>query len=299
MIQVTEIVDTTSPDAVFKEIESLFIQFYPDEEFFLIKTVFRNFLKLFKGNYPGYRACNTKYHDIDHTTDALLAFSRLIDGHNLSKKRLAVGKVKIGLISTILHDSGYIQKEGDTTGTGAKYTASHVERSIDFIGKYLKKAGLHEEYFLSAKSMVECTALEVDISEISFPDSEDRILGIILGTADLIGQIASRDYIEKLIYLYREFREGDVQGYESELDLLKKSVDFYYNTAFRRLDNSLEGMYKLARIHFLQRYNIDKNLYLESMERNLEYLKMVTKLSASKFRKKLRRKIPFHSELHW
>lgn len=294
----TEIVDTTSPDAVFKEIESLFIRFYPDEEFSLIKTVFRNFLKLFRGNYPGYRACNTKYHDIGHTTDALLAFSRLIDGHNLSKKKLAAGKVKIGFISTTLHDSGYIQKEGDTTGTGAKYTASHVERSIDFIGEYLKKEGLYEECFLSAKSMVECTGLGVDISEISFPDSEDRILGIILGTADLIGQIASRDYLEKLIYLYHEFREGDVQGYESEFDLLKKSVDFYYNTALRRLDNSLDGTYKLARIHFLQRYNIDKNLYLESMERNLKYLKIVTKLSASKFRKKLRRKVPCHSELH-
>lgn len=38
--------------------------------------------------------------------------------------------------------------------------------------------------------------------------------------------MADRAYLAKLIYLYHEFREGGVAGYESELDLLKKTPTF-------------------------------------------------------------------------
>ena len=37
-----------------------------------------------------------------------------------------------GLLAILLHDTGYLKKRDDPQGTGAKYTASHVNRSMDF-----------------------------------------------------------------------------------------------------------------------------------------------------------------------
>lgn len=289
MVQLADIVDTENSEAVFKTVKALFLKFYPEKPFEIVETAVDDFMALFTGKYPGYRPCNTRYHDIVHTTDAILAFSRLVDGYNLSNKPLTAEKVTIGLISAILHDCGYIQKEDDTTGTGAKYTLDHVERSIDFIGHYLKKKGLFEKYFLSARSIIACTGVRVDLSEISFSDSEDRVLGSILGTADLIGQVSARNYLEKLVYLYQEFCEGGVSGYESEFDLLGKSIDFYYNIALKRLENVFGSLYCLARIHFNKRHQIDRDLYLEAMEGNMAYLKAVIQSGPADYREKLRR----------
>jgi hypothetical protein len=293
MVQFSQLVNMGNPDAVFEEVKSLFLYFYPEEEFELVRTVFKDLHELFSGNYHGYRACNTTYHNILHTTDAMLAFSRLIDGYNISSKIiLPIEKVRTGLIAVILHDSGYIQSEEDAGGTGAKYTLSHVKRSISFIKDYFKKIGLDNRSFLSAGTMVECTGLQVNVSGMSFQDKHDRILGFMLGTADLIGQMASRTYLERLIYLYNEFKEGDVPGYESEFDLLKKTVDFYQNIVVPRLEQDFEGMYKLTRMHFKKRYDVDKDLYSEAIKNNMEYLEKVIIISPDKYYSKLRRKIP-------
>ena len=292
MVPLAIIGEAKNPEAVSGIVKALFLEFYPEDAFVFIQTILNDSVALFEGKYPGYRSCNTRYHDIGHTLDAVLAFSRLLDGYNLSQKPLKVEKATVGIISAVLHDSGYIQKEEDKTGTGAKYTLNHVERSIDFMGAYLKKKELFEKYFESARSIIACTGVRVDPSGISFPDSEDRILGSILGTSDLIGQLSARNYLEKLTYLYQEFCEGGVLGYESEFDLLRKSIDFYYNIALKRLDNTFESVYQLARIHFLKRHQLDRDLYLEAVESNIAYLKQVIDGPATDYREKLKRRPP-------
>ena len=182
MTQLVEIGDTETPEAVFDTVKSLFLKFYPEESFVFIQATLNDFLALFTGKYPGYRSCNTRYHDLVHTLDAVLAFSRLLDGYNLSQLPLTAEKAAVGIDSAVLHDSGYIQGREDTTGTGAKYTLNHVERSIDFIGEYLKEKGAYDTYFQSARSIVACTGLRVDQSGISFPEIERRMSVVRLET---------------------------------------------------------------------------------------------------------------------
>lgn len=284
------LVNHNSPYAVLEEVKHNFIYHYPIKEFLQIKEIFNDFIDLMEGKYPGYRRCNTKFHDIHHTTDALLAISRLIDGYNIKNpnKKLSLKKVKLALIATMFHDTGYLQTIDDTIGTGAKYTLTHVERSIKFISKYFEKNKFSKQDFESVKNMVSCTGVEVNIKDIKFKDKEERILGLMLATADLLGQMSSRTYLEKLIFLYFEFKEGGINKYASEFDLLKKTLEFY-KIVKELFEKEYGSVYKYAKEHFKKRYNINEDLYIKTIEREIKYLEGIK--SSSDMSKKLRRKI--------
>jgi hypothetical protein len=278
-----------SPYAVFEEVKFNFIQHYDIKEFDPVRKAFDAFINLFDGKYPGYRACNTKYHDKLHTTDALLAMSRLIDGYNIVNKKFPVGEVVIAIIATLFHDAGYIQKKTDTKGTGAKYTLNHVQRSIDFIERYFKKNKFPQRDFKKASNMINCTGLIVDLQVLDFKTKTEHILGLMLGSADLLGQMASRTYLERLIYLYKEFREGHVFGYDSEYNLFKKTLGFHDKTEIR-LQKTLGNVRRYVVYHFKNRYGTGRDLYALSIEKQIKYLKKILRFNPRNYKNKLRRK---------
>ncbi len=55
----------------------------------------------------------------------------------------------------------------------------------------------------------------------------------MLGSADLLGQMSDRAYLEKLLFLYKEFREAGIPGFNTEFDIIRKTVDFYEITVQR------------------------------------------------------------------
>ena len=65
------------------------------------------------------------------------------------------------------------------------------------------------------------------MERIPFPCKESEIIGKMLGTADILGQLASAVYLEKLPVLFREFQEGLVADQESEYGFLKETPQFY------------------------------------------------------------------------
>lgn len=289
-IQLVHLVDTSQPYAVLEEVKNNFVNHYKITEFLLIRQVFKDFIDLMEGRYPGYQKCNTKFHDVQHTMDAFLAISRLIDGYNIKNrhKKFPVDKVKLALIATLFHDAGYIQTLEDIEGTGAKYTLVHVQRSVEFVKDYLNKRGFSEQQIRSVSNMILCTGIMKDIKKIKFTDNEEEILGLMLGTADYLGQMSSRTYLEKLIFLYYEFKEGGVTGYSSEYDLLKKTTEFYLFVR-KELDTIYKKVYKYAEYHFKQRYGIKENLYLTAINRTIKYLQTIS--SPEEIKVKLRRKV--------
>jgi hypothetical protein len=291
-IQYAELVDMTEPAAVFEEVKSNFIRYYAVNEFCQVRKAFGSFNRLYEGRYPGYGKCNTKYHDKLHTTDALLAMSRLIDGYNTHNKKFPVKFVKLALISTMFHDAGYIQKKSDHKGTGAKFTLNHVERSIEFLKEYLKVLGYNKADRKFAENMVHCTGLNVSVFRLSFRSREEKHLGLMLGTADLIGQMASRTYLERLTNLYKEFKEGRVAGYESAFDLLKKTIGFHAHMKVR-LEKDLEDVQRYAKFHFNAKYKINKNLYLVAIGNHMVHLADALQSGSKRFMKNLRRKNVF------
>ncbi|MFW6133956.1 MAG: hypothetical protein ACOC5R_00095 [Elusimicrobiota bacterium] len=292
-IQISLLVNTRSPYAVLEEVKCNFIHKYPFEEFIRIRDIFESFMDLFDGRFPGYKHCTTPYHDILHATDTVLAFSRLVDGYNIKKKALPIEKVKAGIIASLFHDSGYIQDEDDGNGTGAKFTKNHIQRSIIIAKKIVEKFNLDKKMFDTVKSMIMCTDLKTHPEEINFRNSgEEKILGMMVGTADIIGQMASRIYLEKLLYLFQEFKEAEINTYKSEDELVENTADFFKNTIIDKLKNDFENIYKYSRIHFKRRYNINSGLYMDAIKRQINYLEKILEESPNNYRDRLRRKIP-------
>jgi len=277
-----------NPHVVFEEVCRIAAVLHPYFNFTALDQAFQDVVKLFQGEYPGYRQCNTWYHDLKHTTDCLLAMARLMHGASLNGLILSERDAALGLIAALFHDAGYIQSESDVGGTGAKYTLIHVERSVAFIEQYFAQAGFSARDMDYCRCCVHCTGLNVKIRELTFESADHRLVGCLLGTADLLGQMADRTYLERLPFLYREFVEGRVQGFESELDLLKKTPAFWEFTQLRMI-TEFGNVDRFMRDHFRVWWGLDRDLTRETIEDNIAYLKFILEHHASEYPKHLRR----------
>ncbi len=278
----------TDPHAVFEEVRDIVSETNPHFDFIALDGVFQDVLKLFRGEYPGYQECNTWYHDLKHTTDCLLAMARLMHGASLHGLALPERDMAMGLIAALLHDTGYIQLDDDLEGTGAKYTLIHVKRSLAFMEKYFTQVGFSSRDLDYCCCCVKCTGLDVKIKDIRFESAHHQAVGWMLGTADLLGQMADRTYLERLPFLYREFEEGKVPGFESEVDLLRKTPDFWNFTQFR-LITELGNVDRYMQDHFRVWWGLDRNLNRDTIEGNIAYLKFILDNHASDYRQFLRR----------
>jgi len=115
-----------------------------------------------------------------------------------------------------------------------------------------------------------------------------EIIGKILSAADLLSQMSDRAYLEKLLFLYYEFKEAKVGDYESEVDLLRKTVGFY-DIISQRFETTLNSTDRFMRLHFASRWNIHVNLYHEAIENQKKYLKQILEMPDSDARDHLKR----------
>lgn len=283
-----DLIPMDDPQAVFEEVCRIIMALQAQFDFTALFQVFDDVVRLFAGEYPGYQKCNTRYHDLKHTTDCLLAMARLMHGASVHGLTFSQRDVALGLIAALCHDTGYIQRIDDLEGTGAKYTLIHIDRSIAFMEKYFGDAGFSSRDLEYCKWCVRCTGLEVKIEEMRFESVPHRVLGCMLGTADLLGQMADRSYLERLPFLYREFQEGNVPGFVSEFDLLGKTPAFWEFTK-QRLAGALGGVDRYMRDHFRVWWGLDRDLNRDTIEDNIAYLKFILKNHASGYRRYLRR----------
>jgi len=273
-IQLSRMVNMEDPQSVFDEVRAIVLMMLQEFDFDTVDRVFRDIVRLFRGEYPGYRKCNTEYHDLKHATDTFLAMARLMHGAFVGGENLNREHVNLGLMCALMHDTGYIQTLDNDVGTGAKYARIDTRRSIVFMEKYIADKGFSKEDFRNCPDILICTGLDTKINEIRFESREIELLSKMLGTADLLGQMADRTYLEKLLFLFYEFREGGVRGYDNELDLLKKTIDFY-TIIRKRFASELDSVNEYMRYHFKVRWNLDKDLYMEAIENNINYLKLI------------------------
>lgn len=273
-LQLSQLIEVQSPEAVWQEVQAILDLALPDFASEPVRAAFDTAVSLYQGRYPGYQACNTPYHDLAHITDVFLAMARLIHGAVLDGWVCDGRYLTIGLIATLFHDSGLIQKENDREGTGAKYLSDHDRRSMDILAMVGKERGWHEEEIGIGRFLIGCTDLRNDVAAIAHPVAEVTHLGQLLAAADLIAQMADRVYLEKLLYLYHEFKEGHIGDYSSEIDLLEKTVGFF---AFveQRLASIHPMIDRYARLHFAARWQADANLYHEAMMRHKLYLQKI------------------------
>jgi hypothetical protein len=279
---VTNRVNVEIADDVRDAVLGIYDARYPGADLAPLRRAFADMKDLFAGRYPGYLACDTLYHDLRHTLDMTLATARLIDGHDrvcAAADRLGARRAMFGVMVALLHDSGYIRRDSESeVENGAVFTKVHVSRSANFLATYLPTIGFAAEADTAAR-MTHFTGYELDIEKIEMGNANDRLLGCIVGTSDLIAQMADRQYIEKCRdFLYREFvwgriaREPQPDGseivrYASAMDLVIKTPGFYQYLARPRLEKRLEGVDRYAAAHL-----DGPNLYQEEIARNMQFL---------------------------
>lgn len=264
-------VDPADAECVRIEVSEVMQSFFPEFGVDIFRDAFDDVEQLFFGNYPGYKASNTKYHDFEHTCSVVLANLRLIYGAMVEGHSFTKLEVTKGLLAALFHDVGLIQTTDDATGTGAKYTVGHEERSIQFMRENLNGT-LSAEDVEDIADCIRCTILAMSPKKVAFSTPNMKMMGNFLGTADLLAQIADRYYLEKLLLLFEEFQEAKLPGYATPLDLLFKTRNFYQDVARARIDNDLDQADKFMKPYFKHRWDVDQDLYLEAIERNLDYL---------------------------
>jgi hypothetical protein len=285
---ISKLLSFDSSDEVLHEVLEILSLISSDFNTKPVGDVFDAAERLYKGDFSGYSACNTGYHDLQHAVDTFLAMARLIHGSVLADHFFSERQIITALTATILHDAGYIQMQSDTHGTGAKYKVNHERRSMDFLSRHGLEFGLSEEEIAAGRCIILCTDMDTDIATISFSSTPIEMLGKMLGTADLMAQLADRRYLEKLLYLYHEGREAGVADYKNEVDILHKAVDFY-DFFYERLKTPLDNSDRFMQLHFASRWGIDKNLYHELIDRQKNYLLKILEIPHADPRDYLRR----------
>ncbi len=291
--KLSDLTNISSPSETFAEMTKVLALINPSYDPAPLKIVFSDIIRLFKGEYPGYRASNTKYHNLDHTCSVTLATVRLMHGLHIQGESMSSKVMELGLISALFHDSGLIQTEKELTGTGAQYTIGHEERSITLMENYLSAKGFPAEDINDCRHIIKCTILTLPITEIPFRSEEIRTMGKVLGSADLIAQMSDRRYLEKIPLLFMEFEEAKMPGFETPLELFKNTEQFYHSVARKRLAEEMGNVSTAALFHFKERWDIDRDLYAEAITNNIEYMKKIYKDCADSYEslmKKIRRK---------
>ena len=287
-IQLVDLLPGDDPETVWAEVMQIVGALAAPVDGAGLQQVFVDVVSLYRGEYPGYRACNTPYHDLGHTLLVLLAMARIMDGAAGEGIGFTGGDIALGLTAALMHDTGYIQDAQDQDGTGAKYTLTHVDRSVAFARAYVTAHPSLVEDGDALASVIRCTDLHVSVGAIAFRDGKTRLLGLLLGTADLLGQMADRLYLEKLLYLYGEFVEGGIEGYASEFDLLKKTR-LFYERARKRFAGDLRGVDRFMGRHFQRRWGIDRDLYARSVAHNVAHLDRILERHRNDYATVLRR----------
>jgi hypothetical protein len=288
-IRIYDLVDPRRPGQVRRELFDLLGMLHAPPSFRELERALGDVERLFSGEYPGYRASNTKYHDLEHTLSVLLAVARLLHGAHVSGERYASRSVEMLVLASLFHDVGLIQAEDDRDGTGAKYTIGHEERSEAFMRAYLEQTGYPRRDITDCAHMIGCTQLGRPLESIPFRSEEVATLGKFLASADLLAQMADRAYLEKLLLLFQEFQEGGVPGFATERELLEKTGDFYELMVKKRFENDLDNVNRFLRPHFRERHGLDVDLYQQSIDNNIAYLQNVLEENGHAYRQQLRR----------
>jgi hypothetical protein len=118
-----------------------------------------------------------------------------------------------------------------------------------------------------------------DLNRIEFSDEAERVAGLALATADLLGQMADDAYVEKLPRLFSEFREAEyfkspAEGaaggamFTSAKDLMRKTPMFYEKVVKPKINRDYRGLYRYLNTP----YPDGPNWYMDQIDANLKRL---------------------------
>ena len=280
---VTNRVNTTDPQDVSQEVSRIYQGLYDRSAPENLGGAFADLGRLYRGEQPGFRECDTDYHDVQHVLDVTLGMARLMDGcvRATSPAVLDEKLFRFGIVLALYHDCGYIRHRKDTRhSNGAEYTKVHVSRGARFLEEYLPRIGMGELAHAASRT-IHFTGYEIPVDRIRVPGPEFRLIGNLLGSADILAQMADRCYLEKCYdRLYPEFVRGGIARkrhqdgseeiiFSSAADLIFKTPRFYEG-ATRRLRQDLGGCY-----NYIEKHLGGQNLYFDEVDKNISHARAI------------------------
>jgi hypothetical protein len=276
-------VDTRVPHEVEQEVQKIYRGMFADAEREFVPRVFEWIGACFGGGYADYQPIDARYHDLEHTMQGTLCLARILHGRHRAGAEPRIDRhwFELVLLAILFHDTGYLKRRDDKEGTGAKYTVIHVGRSADFAREFLARQRFSEADQTSVANMISCTGVNADLKTIPFQGELERLLGFALASADILGQMAARDYVDKLPILFSEFIEAAAWGgekaarfsrYKTATELAQRTPQFWQNYVLPKISNDFLGLYRFLN----DPYPDGPNPYLVRIEENLARIRLQT-----------------------
>ncbi|MBP6109866.1 MAG: HDIG domain-containing protein [Rhodocyclaceae bacterium] len=278
--------NVTDTEEVEAQVLATVKRFAPGHDLNQIETAFGLLRTAFAGELPGYQPLKTLYHNNSHTNEVVLCSARMLHGLAQGGRGLDSEHIDAAIVGALMHDIGYLMTNEEASGTGAQFTTSHVNRGVEFAKKHL--VHISPSTLAATVKVIQVTDHRQHPDWVKFDNPQQQLAAYATATADLIGQMANREYIERLLYLYFEFEEAKLGGFTDIHDLLEKTISFYRLTK-NRLDHDLTGLSMYLPHHFAQTIGEERNFYTESINRNLTFLGDLMKDSRQKRFERLKR----------
>lgn len=280
---VTGTVNMVSPTAVADAVCGILTKRYGGDVDRLVRPAFVDIEDAFWGRYTGLLACDTPYHDLRHSLGTALLMARMVDGyeaaHGTGLPALGRDEGILAVLLALFHDIGFLRRGDEAHLNGACLIRDHEQRGVDFMRSYLAQGPFAR--FAEQAELIHATNFAKPIVDtLNGLPRELFVIGQMLGTADLVSQIAGRYYLERCRYfLFREFVAAGVDRtispsgetivlYSTAEDLLRKTPGFYEHLVKRRLDEDFAQVFRYVAPHFG-----GEDPYAASMRRNLDYLR--------------------------
>jgi hypothetical protein len=266
--------------------DRIFREAFGDAEPAAVRELIPFSFDLFHGRDSRFQACDTAFHDFDHTMQATAAVAELLASHrhNTVISSLTPRDWDLAIAAVILHDTGYLKSRDDHHGSGAKYSAIHVGRSCFFAWDLLPAFGFNRDELRRIQNAISATAVSERMEDIPFRDSREWLIGAIVATGDMLGQMAAEDYPERLAGLYLEFREAsDFSRFQKTsfavhknlLGLLQGTEKFFNGYVMRMLEEEWNGVYRVLDD---RRGN---NCYIERIRTNISRVNLMARSLAA------------------
>ncbi len=273
-----ESIPTKDPEAVEAALTEYGAACFPGQKLERIRKLMAAVLDLYKGKIHPYQASDMAYHDLEHTLQVTLCWTRMF--HSLKEHRpevpLVYADFLLGIAACLLHDTGYLKESNDPMGTGAKYVLIHEHRSCLIARRFLMRLNWPDNAISVVQRMVASTGPRAIIDGIPFISPTEKKLAQMLATADFLAQMSDPLYLDKLPSLFKEFEEFDrLRGLSAterpfpNLDtLVSATPQFWYQFVLPRLKIDYNGVYRLLN----NPWPDGPNVYLKQAEANIDKL---------------------------
>ena len=247
----------------------------PTVDLSLLENVHKDLTAIFTGLHPGFQKNTLPYHNLRHSQMVVLATVRLFHGLHCNNVTISKDTLIKGLLSAYFHDTGMLLLESDPAQSEGEYIPNHEARSVLFLKGYCAGKGISQDIPKDAATIIDYTNLTRDPATFTRHNSDIQIAGQVVGSADILAQMADRYYLECLPLLYNEQKAGGISQHTSALQLMEHTATFYYTVVLKRVMITFSNTSSALQTHFRERYTVNRNLYIENINKNIRYLKQI------------------------